>query len=202
MHGFLIWIVIELTGIPVFERPSIRSGMRNRYTRNILEPDMTFHFGENRSIRLGYWNNTLRNKRDDIADQDGDAVNALFTFRFDIHNGIEVSYEHVKQDYGSTIPPEPPRDFDGDVIRGRYTYYFDPITSVFAEYRYAQKDLDRGTRGFVDYEVHSPSLGFSRQIREDVSLVASGGYAVRDVENREDEEPFMAGAICWPATNT
>ena len=181
---------IELTGIPTFERPSIRIGRRNRYTRNIVEPDATFRFGENRSIRLGYRNNILRNKREDIADQDENAINSLLAFRFNIHNGIEVSCEHINQNYDPTIPPQPPRDFDGDEIRGRYTYYFDPRTSAFVEYRYYQRDFDRETEGFVDYKVHDPRLGFSRDLYEYVSVSATAGYALRDTKGRDDEEAF------------
>lgn len=181
---------IELTGIRLFQRPSIRIGRRNRYTRNIVEPEVTFTFHENRSIRLGYRNNILRNKAEDIADQDENAINALLTFRFNIHNGVEVFYEHIAQDYDPTVPPEPPRDLDGDEIRGRYTYYFDPKTSAFVEYRYYQRDFDRETTGFVDYKVHTPSLGFSREIRENISLLARGGYTLRDAKNRDDEEAF------------
>jgi uncharacterized protein (PEP-CTERM system associated) len=81
---------IELTGIPVFEPPSIRTGMRNPYTRNIVEPDMTFRFGEKRSLRLKFRNNILRNKQENIADRDQNAINALLSFPFNIHNDIEV----------------------------------------------------------------------------------------------------------------
>jgi uncharacterized protein (PEP-CTERM system associated) len=54
---------IELTGVPEFERPSPRIGIRNRYTRNIAEPEATFRFGERRSITFGYRNTFLRRKR-------------------------------------------------------------------------------------------------------------------------------------------
>ena len=181
---------IELTGIPIFERPSIRTGRRNRYIRNIVEPDGTFRFGENRSIRLGYRNNILRNKREDTADQDENAINALFTFRFNIHNGLEVFYEHINQDYDPTIPPEPPRDFDGNETRGKYTYYFNPRTSAFVEYRYYQRDFDRETASFIDYKVHDQRVGFSRDLSENVSLSADAGYAIREAEGRKDEKTF------------
>jgi hypothetical protein len=181
---------IELTGIPTFERPSIRRGRRNRYTRNIVEPDLTFRFGEDRSLRVAYSNNILRNKRDDIADQDANTIDGTLSYRFNIHHGAELFYQHVDQSYDKTIPPEPPRDFDGDEVRGRYTYFLDPITSVFGEYRYYHRDFERQTAGYVDYEVHVPSLGFSRRILENLTVTASGGYALRDAKNRKDEETF------------
>jgi hypothetical protein len=181
---------IELTGPPVFEPPSIRTGMRNPYTRNIVEPDMTFRFGEKRSLRLKFRNNILRNKQENIADRDQNAINALLSFPFNIHNDIEVFCEHINQNYDPTIPPQPPRDFDGDEIRGRYTYHFDPITSAFVECRYYQRDLDRETTGFVDYKVHDPRLGFSRDLYENVTVSASAGYAIRNATGRDDEETF------------
>lgn len=186
---------IEVTGIPVFERPtierpSIRIGKRESYTRNIVQPGLTFRFGETRSIRLRYRNNTLRNKRDDIADREQNATNALLTFPFNIHNTIEVFYEHINQDYDPTTPPQPPRDFDGDEIRGRYTYHFDPITSAFIEYRYYERDFDQETTGFVDYKVHDRRLGFSRDLYENLSVSASVGHVLRDADDRDDEEAF------------
>jgi hypothetical protein len=180
---------IEVTGVEEFERPSVRRG-RNRYTRNIVEPAVTFRFGENRSIGVGYRNNILRNKREDIADQDENAGNALLTFRFNIRNEIGVFYEYINQEYQETTPPSPDQDFDGHEVRGRYTHYFDPKTSAFIEYRYYQREFDRETADFVDYEVHNPSLGFARDLAENVSISASGGYSRRDVDRGKDDDTF------------
>ena len=181
---------IELTGLEEFERPSIRIGMRNRYIRNIVEPEATFRFGENRSIRFGYRNNILRNKAIDIADQDENAANALLIFRFNISNGIEVFYEHINQEYQKTVPPSVDEDFDGDEIRGRYTHYFNPRVSAFIEHRYYQRNFDRKSAGVVDYVVHDPSGGIVLEPYENMRLSAQAGYAVRDAEGRKDEGAF------------
>ena len=181
---------IELTGAQEFERPSIRAGERNRYTRNIVEPEAIFRFGERNSIRLGYRNQILRNNADDVADQDENAGNALLTYRVNTNNGLEFYYEHLDQDYGSTTPPRAPRDFKADVTRGRYTYYFNPITSAFFGYRYINKDLDQESDSFFDYEIHNPKFGFSHSLYENVSLAASAGYLLRKVDNKDDEQDF------------
>jgi hypothetical protein len=183
---------IQLTGIPIFERPSIRTGMRNKYTMNVVEPDMTFRFGENRSIRVGYRNHILRNNADSVADLDENAINALLTFRFNIHNGIEIFYEHINQKYGSTIPPEPPKDFDGDEIRGKYIYFFDPKISASFEYRYHQINFDHETTGFVDYRIHDMRIGFSLHLYETTYLSASAGLAFRDADGADDESTFAS----------
>jgi hypothetical protein len=180
---------LELTGVPTFERPSIRTG-RSPYTRNILEPDATFRFGENRSIRLAYLNQILRNERENIADIDENNINGLLTYRFNIHNDVEAQYNHIRVDYDPTIPPEPPRDFDGGLMRGRYNYYFNPITSAFFQYRYYQKDFDQETTFFFDYKVHEPTLGFSHDLYENVTLSAFAGYAYRNTDIRRDEDTF------------
>jgi len=181
---------IEFTGIPEFERPSVKTGRRNRYTRNIVEPEATFRFGENRSIRLGYRNHILRNKEEDVADITENAANALLSFRFNIHNGVEVFYEHINYEYGETFPPKLNRDFDGNEARGRYTYYFDPRTSAFVDYRFYHRNFERETVFFPDYVVHDPRLGFSRDLYENVTLTASAGYAVRDAEDKKKEGTF------------
>jgi hypothetical protein len=186
---------IEDTGIPVFERPiverpSIRIGRRSAYTRNTVQPGLTFRFGETRSIRLGYRNNTLMNERDDIADREQNAINGLLTSPFNIHNSIEVFCEYINQDYDPTTPPRPSRDFHGDEIRGRYTYHFDPITSAFIEYRYYERDFDPETTDLVDYQVHDRRLGFSRDLDENVSVSASAGHVLRSAHGRDDETSF------------
>jgi len=186
---------IELTGLEEFERPSIRTGRRGRYTRNIVEPEATFRFGEDRSIRIGYRNMILRNDRSDIADQDENAGNGLLTFRFNIRNTIEIFYEHLNREYDKTVPPTADRDHDGDEIRGRYTYHFDPKTSVFLEYLYLQRDFNRESARFFDYEVHVPSLGLSRDLYENVNLAASGGYAFRDADSPGDDEEAFFGRV-------
>jgi hypothetical protein len=156
-----------------------------------VEPDATFRFGENRSIRLGYRNQILRNEEEDIADLDKNAGNALLTFRFNIHNGIEVFYEHINREYHTTIPPQPDRDHYGHYGRGRYTYFFNPRTSAFVEYRYLHRDFDRESTFFFDYDVHDPRIGFSHELYENISLTASAGYAYRDAkERRRDEDTF------------
>ena len=181
---------IELIGLTEFESPSIRIGRRDRYTRNIVEPWATVRFGENRSIRIGYRNHILRNDRKDIADQDENAGNALLTFRFNIHNGIEIFYEHLNIEYDETFPPTFDKDHDGDEIRGRYTYYFNPKISAFVEYRYWHRDFESESFFFFDYEVHNPTLGFTWDLYQNVTLSASGGYSVRDAEGRKNEEAF------------
>ena len=181
---------IELTGAQEFERPSIRAGERNRYTRNIVEPEAIFRFGERNSIRLGYRNQILRNNADDVADQDENAGNALLTYRVNTNNGLEFYYEHLDQDYGSTTQPRPPRDFKAHIPRGRYTYYFDPITSVFFEFRFIKKEVDNESPVFPSYEVYDPGLGFSHSPHENISITASGGYALRKADDIDDEEAF------------
>jgi predicted porin len=181
---------IELTGAQEFERPSIRAGERNRYTRNIFEPEATLRFGEKSSLRLGYRNQILRNKADDEADQDENSGNALLTFRLNVHNEVQLYYEHIDMNYDQTDPPQPPRDFKADVTRGRYTYHFSPRTSVFAEYRYVNKDLDEESADFFDYEVHNPRVGFSHDLYENLNLTVSGGYALRKADDTDDEEIF------------
>jgi len=182
---------IELTGTGQFERPSVRIGERNNYIRNIVEPEATVRFGERNSLRLGYRNEILRNDADDVADQDTNAYNGLLSLRLNTHNGLEFFSEYIDQSYGSTDPPEPPRDYDGNEFRGRYTYYFNPITSGHIQYRYYRRDFDDPAGGFPDYKVHNPSIGFSRELLENLSLEASAGCEYRDVKDKSDEKAFF-----------
>jgi hypothetical protein len=135
----------------------------------------------------------LRNDRDNEADQDENRGNALLAYRFNIHNGIEIFGEYITKDYDKTIPPRPDRDFDGYTTSGRYIYYFDPKTSAFVEYQYIRRDFDNPSPAFIDYEIHTPSIGFSRDLYENVTLLASAGYAFRDAESPGDDEEAFFG---------
>jgi hypothetical protein len=183
---------IELPGGQEFERASIREGERNTYTRNIVEPEVTFRFDKESSLVLGYRNRILRNNADDEADQDENAGSALLTYRLNIHNELQLYYEHLDLDYDQTDPPQLPRDFKAHVIRSRYTYYFSPRTSGFAEYRYVNKELDKESPVFFDYEVHNPRVGFSGDLYENLNLTLSGGYALRKADDTGDEEIFTS----------
>jgi len=181
---------LERPGLAEFETPDVRIGRREPFTRNIVEPEVTFRFGENRSIRLGYRNQILRNDADDIADQDENAGNAFLTFAFNIRHVLEIFYEHIDQEYDEPFPSSEDRDHDGDEIVGKYTYNVDLKTSAYLEYRYNQRDFEMETTRFFDYKIHNPSLGFTRQLYENVMFSATGGYVIRDAEGQKDEEAF------------
>ncbi|UCH37916.1 MAG: outer membrane beta-barrel protein [Candidatus Bathyarchaeota archaeon] len=183
---------IDESGRSVFERPSIRPGLRSRYTRNIFIPEATFRFGDGRSITLEYRNGTLRNDAVDRADQDENDVNALLSYRLNAHNELEFFYEHIDMEYGSTTPPELPRSFRGNAVRGKYSYHFNPITSVFLESLYFDKDLLEESPAFFDYNIYNQRFGFSRKVLEHLSLEASAGYALRTSSDRDDESTFTS----------
>ena len=177
---------IEFTGQEESQLPSIRAGERNRYTRNIVRPEATFRFAERSSLKLGYQNQILRNDAENVADQDENRANALLGHRFGIHHGIELFYEYINQDFGSTTPPQPSGDFKANTGRGRYTYYFDPKSSMFFEYLYVDKDVDQESAAFSDYQLHNARLGFSRDLYENFSVSASAGYLLRRAHDQND----------------
>lgn len=181
---------VELTGLVTFERPSFRRGERFPYTRNILQPDAVFRFGEGRFVRFQYRYNLLRNEDEGFADQDTQFFAGTIGYRFTVRHAVEMFLQHSNWDYGETIPPEPSRDGDGNEVRGRYTYSINPRTDVFASYRFRQRTFDEESRGFFDFMVHDPRAGFSYDILENLSFSASAGYAFRTAEDRDQEGNF------------
>jgi hypothetical protein len=155
---------IEGRGATEFLQPSLRQGRRNRYIRNVVEPEATLTFGEDRFIQIGYRNQILRNEAEDIKDLDGNALNGFLSYRLSIHHRFEVSFEHFDVNYGETVPPSVDQDVVGDEARGRYFYDLDSRTSVFVDYQYFQRDFDIESAGYFDYHVHNPSVGLSREL--------------------------------------
>jgi hypothetical protein len=181
---------IEGRGATEFLQPSLRQGRRNRYIRNVVEPEATLTFGEDRFIQIGYRNQILRNEAEDIKDLDGNALNGFLSYRLSIHHRFEVSFEHFDVNYGETVPPSVDQDVVGDEARGRYFYDLDSRTSVFVDYQYFQRDFDIESAGYFDYHVHNPSVGLSRELQENLSLLLSAGYTLRKADRRRDEAAF------------
>ncbi len=184
---------VELTGLITFERPSFRKGRRFPYTRNIVQPNAVFRFGEGRFIRFQYTYNLLRNEDEGFADQDSHLFAGIVGYRFTVRNAVEISFRHADWDYGETIPPEPSRDGYGEEVRGRYTYSIDPITDVFAEYRFRRRIFNEESQGFFDFAIQDPRVGVSYDILKNLSVSASAGYAFRTAKDRDDEGTFSGG---------
>ena len=132
-----------------------------------------------------YENIPILNRRKKHGDyEDGGLPCEMLRFR----NGLAMC--QIQEWFGYEAKPEVCRDHDGDEIRGRYTYYFNPKISTFVEYRYWHRDFESESFFFFDYEVHNPTLGFTWDLYQNVTLSASGGYSVRDAEDRKNEEAF------------
>ena len=143
---------------------------RSIYIRNVLEPSITYQFGREDNISINYLNNIYRNENPNFEDSQQNRINPSLNYWLGIRHGIFLEYA---LDLGEF---ERSPDMTGNMGRGRYTYRFNPRTSIFGEYTYQRRDFDSQTATSVDYEVHTPALGFEHAFSRTLSVRASGGY--------------------------
>jgi hypothetical protein len=140
---------------------------RSTYTRNILEPSLTYQFGREDRFELTFQDNAYYNQASNIEDSRLDALTPRLTYWFDIHNGIILEYKAVNGSY-ETSP-----DFIGQRARARYTYRFDPHTSIFGDYTF---DTFNYEYPGVNYNVQQPSIGITHAFSRTLSGRAQAGY--------------------------
>jgi hypothetical protein len=119
-------------------------------------------------------NNIYRNENsEEFEDSTEHYINPSLNYWFNIRHGIFLEYG-LDLGYFQRSP-----DMIGNMGKGRYTYRFNPRTSIFGEYTYQRRDFDSQTgtaAASVDYEVHTPAVGFEHAFSRTLSVRASGGY--------------------------
>jgi hypothetical protein len=140
---------------------------RSTYTRNIVEPSLTYQFGREDRFELNFQDNAYYNDSPTIEDSRLDSVNPRLNYWFNIHNGMTLEYRFLNGNYESSP------DFIGQRARARYTYRFDPHTSIFGEYT-----LDTFNYEYpgVNYYVQNPSIGITHAFSATLSGRAQAGY--------------------------
>ncbi|MEI9479094.1 MAG: outer membrane beta-barrel protein [Deltaproteobacteria bacterium] len=140
------------------------------YYRNVFQPSAEYRFGREDNISINYINNIYRNENPSFEDSQQNYINPALNYWFDIRHGIFLEYALDLGDFQRSP------DMTGNLGRGRYIYRFNPRTSIFGEYTYQKRDFDPQTASTVNYEVHTPALGFEHAFSRTLSVRAKGGY--------------------------
>jgi hypothetical protein len=143
------------------------------YYRNVFSPSLTYQFGRENNISFNYRNNIYRNENPEFEDSTEHYINPSINYWFGVRHGIFLEYGLDLGEFQDSP------DMVGNMGRGRYTYRFNPRTSIFGEYTYQKRDFDSQTgtaAARVDYEIHTPALGFEYAFSRTFSVRASGGY--------------------------
>lgn len=137
------------------------------YSRNVLEPTVTYQFGREDSISLYYRNNIYQTQSSVSQNSQENFFNPRFVYWFDIRNGITLEYGLTHGDFQNSP------SLWGNMGRARYTYRFNPNTSVFGDYIFMRRDFDSPG---VDYDLHNPSIGILHAFSPTLTASVQGGY--------------------------
>jgi hypothetical protein len=155
------------------------------YYRNVFSPSLTYRFGRENNVSINYMNNIYRNENSEFEDSTEHYINPAINYWFNIRHGIFLEYGLDLGEFQDSP------DMTGHLGRGRYTYRFNPRTSIFGEYTYQRRDFGSPTGTAtprVDYDVHTPALGFEYALSRTLSVRASGGYWWATPETGSGEE--------------
>jgi len=158
---------------------------RATYTRNVLEPSISYQFGRENFFNLNYRNNIYQTKSLQYEDSQEHYINPRLDYWFNIRNGITFEYALTLGDF------ERSPDLVGHLGRGRYTYRFNPRTSFFVDYVYIHRDFESPG---IDYDVQNPSAGISHAFSPTLSGVFQAGYFLQNPEKGSSTDGFTLNA--------
>jgi hypothetical protein len=144
---------------------------RFTYERNIVEPSLTYQFGQEDRFELLYRNNYYNTENPTGEDSLGHNVTPRLTYWFNLRHGITLEYAFQTVDYD--FQP----DLTGHRGRGRYTYRFNPQTSIFAEYIY---DTVLYESPGIDTVVQNPGVGITHAFTPTLNARLQVGYFWRN----------------------
>ena len=157
------------------------------YTRNVVQPSLEYRFGREDIISINYLNNVYRNQESSLSeDSTENYINPKLIYWFNIRNGVSLEYA---LDLGN-FQRSP--DMTGNLAKGRYTYRFTPRTSVFGEYTFQNRESERQISvpapvPAINYDIHSPAIGFEHALNPTLSLRAKFGYFWQVPQRRSNE---------------
>jgi len=140
---------------------------RSVYTRNVLEPSVTYQFGREDRFELYYRNNIYRNDNALFENSEENFINPRLTYWFNIQNGVILEYALSLAHF------ERSPDFQGHMARSRYNYRFNPHTTIFGEFIFWRRDFDPPG---IDYNVYNPSIGMEHAFSPTLSGRVQFGY--------------------------
>jgi len=146
---------------------STERGVHAIYVRNVVQPSVEYHFGQENLFSVLYRNNTYSNQNTLFQNSQENTVEPILTYWFDVRNGITLDY-HLTSGTYSRSP-----DQLAQGARARYTYRFDPRLSIFGEYYFEWENFKSPG---VDYDVHNPSLGVTYRFSPTLTGTLQGGY--------------------------
>ena len=161
---------------------------RNTYKRNAGSANVTYVFGQENALELGYRDERLKNEED--TEDNGTTHNPYTTisYQINIRNRLELEYGYITAHFWRDDGLAAEDDFYGHEPVIRYIYSFSPHTLGSLEYSFTTRNFDATEE---DYKVHEGLVGFEHSFSPEYSLSAGFGYFIQDREYSSDEDGFV-----------
>ena len=163
-------------------------GTRQAYQRNNGDANIRFTFGPSSMFMLGYRHSLLENDDKNIDDGTIADPYASYSYWFNVKHGIELNSGYTEADF-SRDNNTPKDDYSGLTEGIGYRYRLDPHSTMSIDFDFTNRDFDGDT---TDYEVYEGTLGFEKNVSEDLSYNISAGYFIRQNDMDEDDSGLNA----------
>jgi hypothetical protein len=160
---------------------------RSVYQRNAGDVSVTYSFGAEDTLRLGYNNSLLKNKDITLEDNNTSSPSAGLTYWFNINNGIELNYQRTIADFSRDDNGIPSDAYTGNAAGIRYSYRFSQHTTASLGYDLNTRVFEGATE---NYDIHEGNISLTHSFKNDVSLSLSGGYFQLKNEHSPDDNGF------------
>jgi len=166
---------------------------REQYLRNTGRASLSYLFGPENVLTVGYAHDYLKN--DDDTEDDGRTQNPFVnvSYQIDDKNRIVLEYGYVKADFWGNDGAVADDDYTGHEPGIRYLYSFTPHTTGSLAYHLATRRFDQNFT-FEDYDVHEGLLGFEHSFSPDLTASAGAGYFIQELEHSDDETGLVYNA--------
>jgi hypothetical protein len=160
---------------------------RNVYQRNDGNVSVSYLFGAEDTLKLGYNNSFLNNKDITLEDNAYSKPYAELIYRFNIKNGIELNYQRTLADFSRDDNGIPSDAYTGNTIGAKYSYSFSPHTIGTVNYNLNTRVFKGATE---NYDIHEGDVGLTHTFSTDATLSLSGGYFQLKNEHSPDDNGF------------
>jgi hypothetical protein len=164
---------------------------RSVYHRNDGDVSVTYLFGAEDTLRLGYNNSLLKNKDITLEDNTISSPSAGLTYWFNVKNGIELNYQRTLADFSREDNGTPSDAYTGNTAGIRYSYRFSQHTTASLAYDLNTRVFEGATE---NYDIHESNVNLTHSFKNDVLLSLSGGYFQLKNEHSPDDNGFSYNA--------
>jgi len=171
----------------------IQSARYTRYTykRNIGSASLSYQFGPEDTLAVGYGNRLVLNEDPNLDDGTIQNPFCTITYWINVRNGFEFNYEYTKAIFWRDVGLPLQDDFQGHAPGLTYMHRFSRHTRASFGYVFTSRNFQGDTE---DYDVHQAFVGVAHEFSPDVSLTLGVGPFILINEISDDETGYSYDA--------